>query len=307
MSKFAIKRIFKGVLCVWCIWTVVFLLVRLTGDPISVMFPEGATEEEIVAVTKQFHLDLPYWKQYLLSLKDMLQGDMGNSFFYKRPVADLYAERLGATVQLAVYSLVVFVPLGISLGVMAAIKHRRTADRAIMFGAVVLSTMPGFCLGIILILLFSLTLQILPSAGSTTWKHFIMPVCTIGVGTMANMARLTRNSMLTVLNKEYMNGARMKGVKESKVILYHGLRNSLIPVVTSLGMQLGTVISGAVITETIFSWPGIGSLLVTSAKQRDFPIVQYGVLLVAITVTIMNIVVDICYGYLDPRIRESFK
>lgn len=307
MSKFIIKRILKGILCIWCIWTIIFMLVRLTGDPISIMFPEGATEEEIVAVSKQFHLDQPLWKQYLISLKDMLQGDMGNSFFYKRPVADLYAERLGATVKLSVSALVIFVTFGVFLGVLASVNHRRTADRVIMFGSVVLSTMPSFCFGIILILIFSLFLQVLPSAGSTTWKHFIMPVCTVGVGTMANMARLTRSSMLTVLNKEYINGARMKGVKESTVIIRHGLRNSLIPVVTSLGMQLGTIISGAVITETIFSWPGIGSLLVTAAKQRDFPIVQYGVLLVAITVTIMNIVVDIVYGYLDPRIRESFK
>lgn len=307
MTKFIIKRVLKGIICIFCIWTLVFLLVRLTGDPISMLFPDGATEEEIAAVNEQFHLDQPLWKQYLISLRDALQGDMGYSFFHRRPVIELYGERVGATAKLAISSLTVFVILGVSLGVLAAVNHKSIIDRVIMFCAVVLNTMPSFCFGIILVLIFCLFLQVLPSAGSTTWKHLILPMCTIGVSTMAGMARLTRSSMLNVLNKEYINGARMKGVKEAIVIIKHGLRNSLIPVVTSLGTRLGSIIGGAVVVETIFSWPGVGSLLITAAKQRDFPIVQYGVLMIAVTVTFVNIVVDIIYGYLDPRIRESFK
>ena len=307
MWKFVLKRTLKGIFYIWCIWTLVFVLFRITGDPISVMFPDGATETQIAAVNEQFHLGEPIWKQYLLSVQDMIQGNMGKSFFYKRPVVDLFAERAGGTIKLALTVMIVFIPIGVALGVLASVKHQRPADRLIMFGAVVLDTIPGFCFGIILILFFSLYLKILPSSGSGTWKHFIMPVLTMGVGTMAGKSRLTRSSMLTVLNKEYINGARMKGVKESTVIVRHGLRNALIPVVTSLAAQLGTIIGGAVITETIFSWPGLGALLVSAAKNSDYPIMQYGVLLIATTVTIMNVVVDIAYGWLDPRIRESFK
>lgn len=307
MWRFVLKRVLKGVFYIWCIWSLVFLLFRVTGDPISVMFPEGATEYQLEATMKLFHLDEPLWKQYLLSFQDLLHGEMGDSFFYRRPVTELFAERLGTTVKLSAIVLTVFVIIGVSLGVFAAVNHRKPADRIIMFCAIVLNTIPDFCFGIILILVFSLFLGILPSSGSKTWMHFILPACTIGVGTMAGQARLTRSSLLTVLNKEYINGARMKGVKEPAVIIRHGLRNSLIPVVTSLAASLGTIIGGAVVTETIFSMPGMGALLVTAAKNSDYPIMQYGVLLIATSVNIMNIVVDIAYGWLDPRIRENFK
>lgn len=307
MWKFILKRTLKGIFYVWCIWTLVFMLFRITGDPISVMFPEGATEYQYEQISKLFHLDQPLWKQYLLSLQDMLHGDMGQSFFYRRDVTDLFAERLGVTLKLSAIILTVFVIIGVALGVLAAVNHRKPADRLIMFGAVVLDTIPGFCFGIILILIFCLWLGLLPSAGSKTWLHMILPACTIGVGTMAGKARLTRSSLLTVLNKEYINGARMKGVREPVVIIRHGLRNALIPVVTSLAAQIGTIISGAVITENIFSMPGIGSLLVTAAKNSDYPIMQYGVLLIATSVTFMNVVVDIAYGWLDPRMRANLK
>ncbi len=307
MIKFTIKRLLKGLLCVWFIWTLIFFLVRVTGDPTDWMLPDGATDKELANLRASLHLDEPLGKQYIDTLTDLLQGDAGNSYYYKRDVAELYAERLGTTLRLALPAFGLAIVMGILIGTVAAIKHNTAIDRIAMTGAVVGYTMPSFCFGIIMLLIFSQKLKILPSFGTDDWKSLIMPMITLAVSPMATIARLTRSSLLDVMNREYMNGARMKGVKELVVIIRHALRNSLIPVVTGVGMQLGTILGGAVVVETVFTWPGMGMLLVTSAKQRDFPTVQYGVLLVALSVTIVNILIDISYGYLDPRIRDDFK
>ena len=307
MIKFTIKRLLKGLLCVWFIWTLIFFLVRVTGDPTDWMLPDGATDKELANLRASLHLDEPLGKQYIDTLTDLLQGDAGNSYYYKRDVAELYAERLGTTLRLALPAFGLAIVMGILIGTVAAIKHNTAIDRIAMTGAVVGYTMPSFCFGIIMLLIFSQKLKILPSFGPDDWKSLIMPMITLAVSPMATIARLTRSSLLDVMNREYMNGARMKGVKELVVIIRHALRNSLIPVVTGVGMQLGTILGGAVVVETVFTWPGMGMLLVTSAKQRDFPTVQYGVLLVALSVTIVNILIDISYGYLDPRIRDDFK
>lgn len=307
MIKFTIKRLLKGLLCVWFIWTLIFFLVRVTGDPTDWMLPDGATDKELANLRASLHLDEPLGKQYIDTLTDLLQGDAGNSYYYKRDVAEMYAERLGTTLRLALPAFGLAIVMGILIGTVAAIKHNTAIDRIAMTGAVVGYTMPSFCFGIIMLLIFSQKLKILPSFGTDDWKSLIMPMITLAVSPMATIARLTRSSLLDVMNREYMNGARMKGVKELVVIIRHALRNSLIPVVTGVGMQLGTILGGAVVVETVFTWPGMGMLLVTSAKQRDFPTVQYGVLLVALSVTIVNILIDISYGYLDPRIRDDFK
>lgn len=307
MIKFTIKRLLKGLLCVWFIWTLIFFLVRVTGDPTDWMLPDGATDKELANLRASLHLDEPLGKQYIDTLTDLMQGDAGNSYYYKRDVAELYAERLGTTLRLALPAFGLAIVMGILIGTVAAIKHNTAIDRIAMTGAVVGYTMPSFCFGIIMLLIFSQKLKILPSFGTDDWKSLIMPMITLAVSPMATIARLTRSSLLDVMNREYMNGARMKGVKELVVIIRHALRNSLIPVVTGVGMQLGTILGGAVVVETVFTWPGMGMLLVTSAKQRDFPTVQYGVLLVALSVTIVNILIDISYGYLDPRIRDDFK
>lgn len=307
MIKFTIKRLLKGLLCVWFIWTLIFFLVRVTGDPTDWMLPDGATDKELANLRASLHLDEPLGKQYIDTLTDLLKGDAGNSYYYKRDVAELYAERLGTTLRLALPAFGLAIVMGILIGTVAAIKHNTAIDRIAMTGAVVGYTMPSFCFGIIMLLIFSQKLKILPSFGTDDWKSLIMPMITLAVSPMATIARLTRSSLLDVMNREYMNGARMKGVKELVVIIRHALRNSLIPVVTGVGMQLGTILGGAVVVETVFTWPGMGMLLVTSAKQRDFPTVQYGVLLVALSVTIVNILIDISYGYLDPRIRDDFK
>ena len=307
MVKFIIKRLLKGLLCVWFIWTLIFFLVRLTGDPTDWMLPDGASDEELANLRASLHLDEPISKQYIDALSDLLQGDAGKSYYFKRDVATLYGERLTTTLKLALPAFTLAILLGICLGTIAAIKHNTAIDRIAMTGAIVGYTMPSFCFGIIMLLIFSLKLKVLPSAGTGDWKNLIMPLITLAVSPAATIARLTRSSLLDVMNREYMNGARMKGVKELVVIIRHALRNSLIPVVTGVGMQLGTILAGSVVVETVFTWPGMGMLLVTSAKQRDFPTVQYGILLVAVSVTLVTILIDISYGYLDPRIRDDFK
>ena len=307
MIKFIIKRVLKGMLCVWFIWSLIFFLVRVTGDPTDWMLPDGASETELANLRASLHLDEPLTKQYADTLLDMLQGDAGNSYYYKRDVTELYAERLGTTLKLALPAFALAIFMGILIGTIAAIKHNTAIDRIAMTGAVIGYTMPSFCFGIFMIFIFSQQLKILPSFGTGSWKNLVMPMITLAMSPMATIARLTRSSLLDVMGREYMNGARMKGVKELTVVIRHALRNSLIPVVTGVGMQLGTILSGAVVVETVFTWPGMGMLLVTSAKQRDFPTVQYGILLVALSVTIVNILIDISYGYLDPRIREDFK
>lgn len=307
MLKFIVKRLLKGLLCVWFIWTLIFFLVRVTGDPTDWMLPDGASDADIAKLRASMHLDEPLTKQYADTLSDLLSGNAGKSYYYKRDVAELYGERLGTTLKLALPAFALAITMGILIGTIAAIKHNTAIDRICMTGAVVGYTMPSFCFGIFMIFIFSQQLRILPSFGTGNWKNLIMPMITLAVSPMATIARLTRSSLLDVMGREYMNGARMKGVKELTVIIRHALRNSLIPVVTGVGMQLGTILGGAVVVETVFTWPGMGMLLVTSAKQRDFPTVQYGILLVALSVTLVNILIDISYGYLDPRIREDFK
>ena len=307
MSKFIIRRILKGLLCMLFIWTLIFMLVRLTGDPTDWMLPDGANTLEIEALRKSLGLDMPIWQQYQKAFMDLLRGDAGTSYYYKRNVVQLYGERIGMTLQLAVPAFLFAIAAGISLGTYAAVRRNTLGDRVSMSLAIVGYTMPSFAFGIILILIFSLQLRLLPSGSVGTWKNMVMPMLTIAVGPMATIARLTRSALLDTMTKEYLDGARMKGLRERAVIVKHALRNSLIPVVTSVGMQLGTMIGGAVVVENVFSWPGVGTLLVSAAKQRDFPTVQYGILLVAATVTVANVLIDVSYGYLDPRIRETFK
>ena len=307
MGRFILRRVGTGLLTVWFIYTLVFVMVRVSGDPIEWMVPDGTTQEVEDSIRRSLHLDLPIWKQYILSFTDMMQGNSGKSYHYKRDVADLYAERIGPTYSIAVPSLILGSLLGIVFGVIAAMNHDTAIDRFVMSCAVIFNTIPGFAFAILLIIIFSLWLHLLPSGTTGTWKHMVMPIISLSIGTVATLARHTRSSMMDVLNKEYLDGARMKGVKEHMVIIKHALRNSLIPVVTILGLRLGTIFGGSIVVETVFGWPGVGSLLVTAAKQRDFPVVQWGVLMLAVIVTVANILVDISYGFLDPRIRDSFK
>ena len=307
MKKYIFKRVLKAVLTILFVWSLVFFLTRITGDPVEWILDVSGSVEAREQLRHQLGLDLPLGTQYLNGIRGLFTGDNGNSYDYARPVSDLFAERLGATLQLGGITLLVTVLIGISVGVLTAVKHGSVFDRVMMSITITGYTIPNFVFGIVLIFIFSLQLQLLPSGSIGTWKHLVLPTLAMAVGPTANVARLTRSSLLDVIRQDYLDSARAKGVAEWKVILKHALRNALIPVITILGAQLSTIIGGSVVVETVFAWPGIGTLIVTAAQQRDFPVVQYGVLLISICVTFINLLVDISYGLLDPRIRDSYQ
>ncbi|MFB9273830.1 ABC transporter permease [Cohnella cellulosilytica] len=303
MTRYITVRAGKAVLTVLFVWTMVFILTRVTGDPVDWILSEGGSEEAIAQVRHNLGLDFPLWEQYFRAFGGILTGDTGNSYYYARPVSDLFAERFVATFTLGAIVFLVTILLGIPLGVLAAVKHNTFWDRITMTFSIAGYTIPNFVLGILLIIVFSLYMHLLPSGSYGTAAHYVLPVIAMAVGPTASVARLTRSSMLDVVGQDYLESARAKGVNEWAVVYKHALRNSLIPVVTMLGAQLSTIIGGSVIVETVFAWPGIGSLIVSSARQRDFPVVQFGVMMICISITFINLLVDLSYSILDPRIR----
>lgn len=305
MKRYIIKRVLKAIFTIWAVYTLVFFLTRVTGDPIEWLTLAGASDSAKEILRENLGLDLPLWEQYIKSFVGLFTGDVGTSYYYARSVSDLFAERIGPTLSLGGIVLVITVVIGVPLGVAAAVRHNSLMDRVTMSMAIIGSTMPNFILGILLIFIFSLKLRVLPSGGIGTPAHFIMPIIALSVGPIASVARLTRSSLLDVINQEYLDCARAKGMREWKVVLKHGLRNALIPVITILGAQLSALIGGSVVVETVFAWPGIGTLIVASAQQRDFPVVIFGVLVIAASVTFVNLLVDISYCLLDPRIRQN--
>lgn len=305
MKGFVIKKILKALLTVWFVYTVVFVLTRVTGDPVQFMLMDGASDTAKEQLRQNLGLDAPLYEQYFKAFVGLFTGDSGTSYYYARPVSQLFAERIWPTIFLGTTTFIVTIIFGVSLGVLAAAKNNSFIDKFIMFFSITGNTMPNFILGILLIFLFSLQLRMLPSGGTGSLRHFVMPVIAMSVGPTASVARLTRSSMLDVLFQDYLESARAKGMSEWTVIIKHGLRNALIPIITILGAQLSFIIGGSVVVETVFAWPGIGTLIVNSAMQRDFPVVVYGVLLISISVTVINLLIDLSYGILDPRIREK--
>ena len=265
----------------------------------------GASDTAKETLRANLGLDLPLSEQYVKSFVGLFTGDTGVSYYYSRQVSDLFAERIWPTLTLGGIVLLITILIGLPLGVVAAVKHNSLMDRLTMSTAIVGSTLPNFVLGILLIFIFSLKLRLLPSGSIGTPQHYILPIIALSVGPIASVARLTRSSLLDVIGNDYLDFARSKGIREWKVVIKHGLRNALIPVITILGSQLSALIGGSVVVETVFAWPGIGTLIVTSAQQRDFPVVVFGVLVIAASVTFVNLLVDLSYGILDPRIRKS--
>ncbi|HWR21969.1 MAG TPA: ABC transporter permease [Feifaniaceae bacterium] len=304
MKRYVLVRALKALLTVLFVWTVVFILSRVTGDPVDWILQSGGNMKAREQLRHNLGLDLPLIQQYFRAIAGMLTGDAGTSFYYARPVSDLFAERMAATLTLGAISFGVTALVGIPLGVFAALQHNTVFDRLTMGFTIAGYTIPNFVLGILLIFVFSLHLNVLPSGSVGTPAHYVLPVIAMSVAPTANVARLTRSSLLDVIGQDFLECARAKGAKESRVIFKHALRNALISVVTILGAQLGYIIGGSVVVETVFAWPGIGTLIVNSAKQRDFPVVQFGVMIICISVTAINLLVDLSYSALDPRIRD---
>lgn len=292
----------------------VFWSIRwVPGDPAIAIAGELATPELVALVRAELGLDEPLPVQYGIYLARMTQGDMGTSVRSGLPVTDEIRIRLPRTLQLTFFSLVVAAAIGIPIGVLSATRSNSWIDALSMMLALIGVSMPIFWLGLLLIIFFALTLPgwlgmsqpLLPPTGSGTWQHFIMPVIALAANSMAIQARMTRACMLDVLRSDYIRTARSKGVSEFTVIYYHGLRNALIPIVTVIGLQFGTLLGGAVLTETVFAWPGIGRLLVDSIGYRDYPMIQGTVLVITVGFVLVNILVDVLYAYLDPRIRYT--
>jgi peptide/nickel transport system permease protein len=290
----------------------VFWSIRwVPGDPAIAIAGELATPELVARVRADLGLDRPLPIQYGIYLARMARGDMGNSVRSGIPVVDEIRVRLPRTLQLTIISLLVASAIGIPIGVLSATKNNTWIDAASMVMALLGVSMPIFWLGLMLIIFFALTLPswlglsqpILPPTGTGTWKHFIMPTIALAANSIAIQARMTRACMLDVLRSDYIRTARSKGVSERAVIYGHGLRNALIPIVTVIGLQFGTLMGGAVLTETVFAWPGIGRLLVDSIGYRDYPMIQGTVLVITVGFVMVNILVDVLYAYLDPRIR----
>jgi len=286
----------------------VFFMVRLVpGDPIQIMFANQAapSPERIAEMRHQLGLDLPIWKQYLQYIQGIAHGDFGQSIRSRQPVFDEIIERLPNTLRLTAASLVVAVVIGISTGVISAVFKGKWIDKVSMVIAILGISIPGFWLGLMMMLVFAVRLGWFPVSGAATWKHLVMPAFTLGLLSSAVIARLTRASMLDAMNQDYIRTARAKGLTETGVVVRHALRNALVPVVTIVGLQIGGLLSGAFIIESVFAYPGIGALAVTALQNRDFPMIQGIVLFVAVVYVGVNLIADLVYGLLDPRIRYS--
>lgn len=287
---------------------VVFTIMFFTpGDPASILLGERAPEEEVQALREQMGLDDPFFVQYGRFLFNALQGDLGRSLTTRRPAAIELFARFPATLQLAAAGVFIAVLIGVPIGIISATRQYSLFDGASMVIALLGVSMPNFWQGIMMVLLFAIYLNWFPSSGYGTLAHLIMPSLTIGTSSAATITRMTRSSMLEVIRQDYIRTARAKGLSERVVITRHALKNALIPIVTVVGLQFGFLLGGAVLTETIFSWPGVGRLMVDAIRQRDYPVVQGGVLLLALTFSVVNLLVDVFYAYIDPRIKAQYK
>jgi peptide/nickel transport system permease protein len=303
MKRFVLRRLGYALLSLCLLSLMIFLFVRVTGDPTVLLVEPGASRDDLAALRADLGLDRPLIVQYASFVKDLVRGDFGRSFYYRTPVLELYASRLPNSLLLAVAAMVFSLVIGIPSGILAAIRVNGWWDRGgKIFGLLGLS-MPSFWVGLLLILFFSVYLGWLPSSGSGTLLHVLMPAFALGWYFAAAHMRLTRSSMLEVLGSEYVKLARLKGLPEALVIAKHAFKNALIPVLTLAGINLVLMVNVAVVVETVFAWPGIGRLLYEGVAFRDFPVVQATVLLSGSMIVVVNLVVDILYAVIDPRIR----
>jgi peptide/nickel transport system permease protein len=305
VRRFVLRRLGQVVLVVVGVSLVVFLVIRLTGDPAYLLLPPDASEADRARFVRDLGLDQPLYVQYAVFVRRALVGDLGRSLRYRQPALPLVLERLPATVELALAALFVSLVVAIPAGVVAGVRRDTPYDNLTMLGALFGQSMPVFWLGIMLILLFSVRLEWFPTSGRGGLQHLVLPALTLGLYSTARVTRLVRAGMLDVIGQDYIRTAWAKGLPERRVIFKHALRNTLIPVVTIIGLELGSLLGGAVITETIFAWPGVGRLAVTAIFQRDYPVVQAAVLVTALVFVFSNLLVDMVYGWLDPRIRYT--
>ncbi|ACZ40357.1 ABC transporter permease [Sphaerobacter thermophilus] len=311
MGRFIIRRLLQSILVVFGVTLLVFVVLFKTGDPVILLVSPDATKEEIEQVRRELGFDRPWYVQYADFMTDALRGDFGISLRQKQPVFKLVVERIPATLELAIAAFIISIVVAVPVGIISATQRNSIWDNLSMGFALLGQSLPVFFLGVMLIFIFAGQLKVLPSYGRGDGtlvgelRHLILPAVTLATFTLARTARLVRSSLLEVLGLEYVKTARAKGLAERVVILRHALQNAMIPVVTVLGLELGTLLGGAVITETVFAWPGVGRLVINAIQQRDFPVVVGAVTLVAVMFVVINLVVDVLYGVIDPRVRYS--
>jgi ABC-type dipeptide/oligopeptide/nickel transport system permease component len=303
MKKFIIKRLGLAIVSLFLLSVTIFLLMRVTGDPAVLLAEPGASQADLDAIRKQFGLDRPLYTQYASFIAHLVRGDFGQSFYYRTDVFELYLSRLPASLLLAAAAMAFSLIIGIPTGIIAAVRVNQWWDSVGKIFALLGLSMPSFWVGLVMILFFSVYLGWLPSSGSGTLLHLVMPSIALGWVFAAAHMRLTRSSMLEVLGSEYVKLARLKGLPEALVISKHAFKNALIPVLTLAGINLVIMVNVAVVVETVFAWPGVGRLLYEGIAFRDFPVVQATVLLGGVMIVVVNLVVDILYAVIDPRIR----
>lgn len=304
MIRFLVTKLGEALLAIWGVVTIVFFVSRVLGDPAVLLLPVGAGQQEIDALRAGLGLDRPILEQYGVAMLNMLSGDFGVSFQHTRPAFDVVMERMPATAALSGTALLFGTVFGAVAGAVAALRRGTVSELIVMVAALLGQATPVFWLGIMLILVFSVDLGWLPTGGSGTIWHLVLPALTLSVFVSASVARLLRSSLLDIMREDYVRTARAKGLMPRTVFFWHIARNALIPVVTMVGIIAGELLGGSVVIETVFAWPGVGRIIMQAIQNQDFPVIQAGVALVAAIFILINLLVDLLYGVLDPRIRQ---
>jgi len=305
LAPFLAQRLFRALVALWLVSTVVFVVMRLSGDPVPLLLPPDAPISEMERVRRELGLDRPLPVQYAVFLRNTLKLDFGRSLHFRQPAFSVVSGYIPATLELGLTAFFLAALVAVPVGLISAMKRNTLLDHAAMGFALIGQAAPTFFLGILFILLLSLKLDLFPTSGRGNWSNLVLPALTLGAFTMASIARLTRSAVLEVLRADYIRTARAKGLGEALVVAKHTFRNAAIPILTITALQFGTLLGGAVVTETVFSWPGIGRLAVQSIYNRDYPVVQCTVFLAAVMFIIINFAVDLFYGVLDPRARAG--
>lgn len=303
--RYTANRLARLVIIVLGALTIMFLLQRLSGDPVTLLLPDLSDEQQAIQLRQELGLDRALPVQYVRFIGNALTGDFGVSYIRGQPVLDVVLSRLPATLQLAAFAVVFATVGGMVLGALSALWRGRIADRVIGAGSLLGQSIPTFWLGIMLILFVAVYLQWLPASGTGTWKHIILPGITLGTFSLARTTRIARASMIEALTQDYIRTARARGASEVRVVIHHALKNASISVVTVTAFMFSTLIGGAIVTEVVFAWPGVGRLIVDSVLQRDFPIVQGAVFVTAVIVAVTYMLLDVVYRWLDPRIGSQ--
>lgn len=307
MLKFIGRRILMMIPIMLGVVLLVFSMLYFSpGEPAKYVLGDMATEEDIAMFNEENGLNDPFLVQYLNYIADALHGDLGISYTTKQPVIDEIIARFPTTFKLTIVSTLVSVVIGITLGIISAVKQYSIWDNIVRVIAMVGVSMPNFWLGLLLILLFSVQLGVLPAAGITSWKHWILPAITIGTASSAGIMRMTRSSMLEAIRQDYVRTARAKGQKEMIIICVHALRNAIIPVMTLIGINFSRMLGGSAISEVVFAIPGLGNLIISAINVKNAPLVQGGILFIAVVMAFCNLIVDVLYAYVDPRIRSQY-